>query len=159
MRLFEYGVTRDSTVGEEVMVPGVMSNRMIPAGEKKPSKAAESRSQAKLAKDLRTLELFIRTYCRHRHGNIERTVPRLKGFDFEALGLRLTPLCEDCLKLLCHAFVKRAHCPLTGRPSCKRCATHCFAPAYRERIREVMRYSGRRLVLSGRLDMLFKLWF
>jgi len=40
---------------------------------------------------------------------------------------------------------------------CKHCPEHCYAPRYRAQIREVMRYSGPRLVLRGRLDYLWHL--
>jgi hypothetical protein len=37
---------------------------------------------------------------------------------------------------------------------CKKCPAHCYAPGYRERIREVMRFSGQYLVKHGRLDLI-----
>ena len=55
--------------------------------------------------------------------------------------------------------MKRSRCPLDPKPACKHCPVHCYHPTYRQNIREVMRYSGRRLVLSGRLDMLYHLLF
>ncbi len=113
----------------------------------------------KLARDLRTLAQFIRIYCRHKHEGAARIEPCIRGFDLEALRIRKLELCAPCAKLLAHAFVKRARCPYSPKPACKHCQTHCYQPAYREQIREVMRFSGRKLVLSGRLDLLFKLLF
>lgn len=112
-----------------------------------------------IARDLRTLGKFIDIYCRHKHRDAPKSSPRLKDFDFAALRLDRISLCPACSKLLAHAFVKRAHCPMNPKPACKHCASHCYQPAYREQIRQVMRYSGRKLVLSGRLDLLFKLLF
>ena len=57
-----------------------------------------------------------------------------------------------------HAFVKRQTCPMSPKPSCKKCPQNCYASAYRARIREVMKVSGRRLVLRGRLDYLLHLY-
>jgi hypothetical protein len=45
------------------------------------------------------------------------------------------------------------------KPMCKHCPSHCYRPSYRARIREVMKFSGRKMVLSGRLDFLLHLLF
>ena len=34
-----------------------------------------------------------------------------------------------------------------AKPACKRCPTHCYAPAMRQKIREVMRWTGPRMLL------------
>ncbi len=114
---------------------------------------------AKLEKDLRVLVRFIRLYCDHRHAEAAKTAFALQGFNGRALGKRPVVLCHPCRKLLAHALVKRARCPLDPKPACKHCPVHCYHPAYRQQIREVMKYSGRHLVLSGRLDMLYHLLF
>lgn len=119
----------------------------------------ESRIDRTLARDLRTLARFIDVYCRHKHPDVEKHAFDLKGFDFREIGASAPVLCRPCTMLLGHAFVKRAHCPFNPKPACKHCQSHCYQPMYREQIREVMRFSGRKLVLSGRLDLLFKLLF
>jgi hypothetical protein len=45
------------------------------------------------------------------------------------------------------------------KPACKHCPAHCYHPTYRARIREVMKFSGRKMLLGGRLDYLFHLLF
>lgn len=125
----------------------------------KPILTQRDDADPRLDADLRTLARFIRVYCRHKHEAAPRASVRLKDFDLDDLGVGELPLCGGCAKLLAHAFVKRAHCPLNPKPACKHCQSHCFQPAYREQIRKVMTYSGRKLVLSGRLDLLFKLLF
>ncbi len=112
-----------------------------------------------IARDLRILAQFIGIYCTHKHPDAEKKPPAIKGFDFDDLQIPEKPLCGACAKLLGHAFVKRAHCPMDPKPACKHCQSHCYQPAYREQIREVMNFSGRKLVLSGRLDLLFRLLF
>lgn len=113
----------------------------------------------RIARDLRTLAQFINIYCRHKHESAPREPVALRGFDYDELKISPPMLCTACGKLLAHAFVKRAHCPINPKPACKHCQSHCYQPQYREQIREVMRFSGRKLVLSGRLDLLFKLLF
>ena len=112
-----------------------------------------------LRKDLKTLALFIFIYCRHKHPKAAKAPAALKTHDVQALARREIPLCEDCSRLLAHAFTKRTHCPMSPKPACKHCPSHCYHPAYRARIREVMKYSGKKLLLSGRLDYLFHLLF
>jgi hypothetical protein len=36
---------------------------------------------------------------------------------------------------------------------CKHCKIHCYRPDYREKVREIMRYSGKALIKRGRLDL------
>ncbi len=110
-----------------------------------------------LNRDLRTLVTFVGVYCKHKHRDLERSSVNIKGFDLAALSKRPPELCSDCAKLLTHAFVKRANCPLKPKPACKHCEEHCYHRTYRAQIQQVMRYSGRRLVLSGRLDYLYHL--
>lgn len=121
---------------------------------------AHADSDPVLRKDLRVLASFIEVYCWHKHKGRARQAVEHAGVEFAELIDRPAPaLCQECAKLLAHAFVKRMTCPLDPKPACKHCPTHCYHPAYREKIREVMRYTGTRLVLTGRLDLLFKLLF
>ena len=119
----------------------------------------KSSRQKELQKDLRTLALFVLVYCRHRHAEAPKTAMALKSHDVEAIAGRPLPLCEECRKLLAHAVVKRSHCPMSPKPSCKHCPVHCYHPSYRQQIRQVMKYSGMKMLLSGRLDYLFHLLF
>jgi hypothetical protein len=92
-------------------------------------------------KDIRVLTTFIGTYCRGKHGS------------------RKGELCGECSGLLDYAKQRRAKCPLDPKPDCKHCPIHCYAKAQRAKIREVMAYSGRRLLLRGRLDLLWHYFF
>ncbi len=113
----------------------------------------------KLRKDLRVLASFISLYCRFRHPSATKTPAALKFVDVEAVFGRPLPLCPACTKLLAHALFKRMRCPLDPKPACKHCPQHCYAPTYRAEIREVMRYSSRKLLLSGRLHYLVRVLF
>lgn len=95
----------------------------------------------KREKDRLILEQFIHIYCKGKH----RTG---KG-----------QLCPDCQELLAYATKRLEHCPQDPKPSCKHCEIHCYKPVYREKIREVMRYSGKRLILHGRFDLIWHYLF
>lgn len=112
-----------------------------------------------LLKDLKTLAIFIRIYCTHQHPDAEKKPVEMRTHDVQAIVGRPIVLCEDCRKLLIHAFTKRTHCPMDPKPACKHCPNHCYHPTYRAQIREVMKFSGRKLVFSGRLDYLYHLLF
>jgi hypothetical protein len=113
----------------------------------------------KLRKDLKVLATFMRIYCDGEHRDQPRAPVTLKMHDVAAVYGRPVVLCASCRKLLQHAFVKRAACPLDPKPMCKHCPSHCYAPNYRAQVREVMRVAGKRLVWSGRLDYLWHLLF
>ena len=117
-----------------------------------------NRVKGPLRRDLRTLARFIDDYCKCTHRAAPRRPISLKAYDVQAIYGKPLRLCDDCGRLLVHAFVKRGRCPMNPKPACKRCPQHCYAPAYRARIREVMKVSGRRFVLRGRFDYLIHLY-
>lgn len=110
-----------------------------------------------VVRDLKTLARFIQVYCRGRHRAAARGRVDLKLGGPAADIARGVALCPSCSKLLSHAFVKRMWCPMAPKPACKHCPQHCYHPKYRREIREVMKYSGWRLMLSGRVDYLLHL--
>jgi hypothetical protein len=114
---------------------------------------------AEMFQDLRTLADFIELYCREKHAEESKTKVELKTLDVNMIAGHSLYLCPECQKLLGHAFTKRSHCPMHPKPACKDCPNHCYHPKYRAEIRQVMKYSGRRLVMSGRIDLLLHLLF
>ncbi len=81
-----------------------------------------------MARERKTAEVMIRIFCRDRHGT---------GGD----------LCGDCRDLLDYAMLRLDKCPFgEGKTTCANCPVHCYKPEMRERIREVMRHSGPRML-------------
>jgi len=109
-------------------------------------------------KDLKVLALFIRVYCHVRHAG-EKSLSAEMEKDFGDLGTDKYPLCAECREFLRYAVMRRLYCPLDPKPACKDCSVHCFRAGHREHIREIMRFSGRYLILRGRLDLLWYYWF
>jgi hypothetical protein len=71
---------------------------------------------------------MIRIYCRDRHGSQDE-------------------ICAECRSLQGYAQKRLDQCPFRAdKPTCARCTVHCYKPVMRERIREVMRYAGPRMV-------------
>lgn len=82
----------------------------------------------RIEREKQTVRLMIGLYCRHKEGNRE--------------------LCDKCRLLSEYACKRLDRCRYgNGKSACKDCTTHCYAPAYKEKIREVMRYAGPRMLL------------
>lgn len=108
-------------------------------------------------RDLKTLATFITIYCQHHHVDAAKNLITMPQHDITAIAGNEVHLCIECRKLLLHAFVKRSRCPLDPKPMCKHCPVHCYAPTYRAKIQEVMRFSGKKIVMGGRVDQLLHL--
>lgn len=84
-------------------------------------------AKPRMAREEKTVEAMVRLYCRDRHGGNE--------------------LCPECSELLDYARVRLAHCPFQeNKTTCGKCPVHCYRPAMRERVREIMRYAGPRMM-------------
>lgn len=106
-----------------------------------------------MAKDIRVIGLFTEIWCGgHRHdGRQQVTLP---GSD------KPVALCAECAAFVDYAVMKRRICPLESeKPSCKHCRIHCYAPQQRAKVRQIMAWSGKRMLLRGRLDYLRHYFF
>ncbi len=113
-----------------------------------------SRLDRKKGRDIRVLARFVQIYCRENHRGAEKRPLPVDGTGLgEVLG-EVPELCPGCLRLLQHGIAKRLQCPYDPKPMCKKCPTPCYAPGYRERMRQVMRFSGLYLIRHGRLDLM-----
>ena len=83
----------------------------------------------RLERERDTLRAMIGLYCRdlHRSGDA---------------------LCGECAALQDYALARLDNCTFgADKPKCSDCPVHCYKPAMRERIRDVMRYSGPRMMV------------
>ena len=56
-------------------------------------------------------------------------------------------LCPECQELTDYARARSDKCPfMESKTFCFNCRVHCYQPKMRERIREVMRYAGPRML-------------
>lgn len=87
----------------------------------------------KLQREKETVHYMIELFCRKKHGT--------------------KTMCEECRQLSLYALTRLQKCPYgEEKPACKDCSVHCYQSQMRERIREVMRFSGPRMVLYFPLD-------
>ncbi len=82
-------------------------------------------------KEIEVVTLMIEKYC---HG-VHKT--------------RKGELCKECLELLEYVKYRRSLCPWKeNKPFCSNCKIHCYKKDMQTKIREVMRYSGPRMLLD-----------
>ena len=56
-------------------------------------------------------------------------------------------LCDDCTDLLEYANERLEKCPFgSDKGPCSKCHIHCYKVEMRDKIRQVMRYSGPRML-------------
>lgn len=83
---------------------------------------------ARIKREKETVETMIRFYC-HRRRHQEHG------------------LCPDCQELLDYAHKRVGACKFGAqKPTCAKCTVHCYQPAMRARVVEVMRFAGPRMI-------------
>lgn len=56
-------------------------------------------------------------------------------------------LCDECRELSEYAILRSDKCPfMETKTFCSNCKVHCYKPEMREKIRQVMRFSGPRMI-------------
>ncbi|MHA1718220.1 MAG: nitrous oxide-stimulated promoter family protein [Promethearchaeota archaeon] len=84
----------------------------------------------RLIRERKTISIMIKSYCSSHHHTKEK-------------------LCDECQVLLDYAIIRIDSCPFSeNKPTCEKCLIHCYKPEKREKIREVMRYAGPRMLLK-----------
>ncbi|MCK5739650.1 nitrous oxide-stimulated promoter family protein [bacterium] len=71
---------------------------------------------------------MLHLYCRNQHGTHR-------------------DLCKSCRNLLAYVGERLAQCPFSeNKWPCSNCRVHCYREPQRSQIRDVMRYSGPRML-------------
>lgn len=84
----------------------------------------------RLKREAKTVAEMIALYCRNLHH-------QRRG------------LCAECGELQDYARERLVKCPFQeGKTVCSKCNVHCYKPEMREKIRNVMRYSGPRMLYT-----------
>ena len=88
-----------------------------------------------ILKEKETIEIMIRYFCNHKH--------ETKNED---------DLCDECRVLMLYAFKRLDKCRFKElKPTCRKCPVHCYGNDNREKIKEVMKYSGPRMIIINPL--------
>lgn len=80
---------------------------------------------------------MIALYCRKQHGGKHG-------------------LCAECAELDHYARQRSDKCPfMETKTFCSNCKVHCYKPEMREKIREVMRFSGPRMIFHHPITAMY----
>lgn len=83
---------------------------------------------SKREQEKEVVSLMIELYCKKQHGSKQG-------------------LCQECETLKFYAKQRSDKCPfMETKTFCSNCKVHCYKPDMREKIREVMRFSGPRMI-------------
>ena len=83
----------------------------------------------KREREKKIVSFMIRLYCKKKHGTKKM-------------------LCEECAALEQYAMFRSEKCPfMETKTFCSNCKVHCYKPEMRVKIKEVMRFSGPRMIL------------
>ncbi len=104
--------------------------------------------------DIRTLVKFVGIYCRENH-NGEKAPFLFRLLDIKEIEKKEVSLCQECGRLLTYGLTMRMKCPHDPKPMCKKCETQCYKGEYKQKIREIMKFSGIYMIKHGRVDMLY----
>lgn len=89
---------------------------------------SKNKIESKREREKRTVALMIRLYCRKKHG--------------VTIGL-----CPECDAFSKYAILRSDKCPfMETKTFCSNCRVHCYQPEMRAKIRNVMRFSGPRII-------------
>ena len=83
--------------------------------------------KSKREREKETVSVMIAIYCRKKHGG--------------------KTICPDCAALDTYAKQRSDKCPfMETKTFCSNCKAHCYKKDMLKKIREVMRYSGPRMI-------------
>ncbi|MFI3282362.1 MAG: nitrous oxide-stimulated promoter family protein [Rikenellaceae bacterium] len=87
--------------------------------------------KSRVQQDAEVIAAMVGIYCRSHHKTKRRE------------------LCRECRELLEYATKRLKKCPIepSQKRSCRVCKIHCYDIPHTQRIGEVMRYSGPRMLL------------
>ena len=83
----------------------------------------------RVQREMKTVRAMINLYCRAHHQTN-------------------STLCSECERLNSYALNRLSRCPFQGNKStCSKCEVHCYNMDMKQRIVEVMRFAGPRMLL------------
>jgi hypothetical protein len=87
-------------------------------------------SKDRIGREAHTLSAMFLLYCQKQHGS-------------------RSALCSECQELQDYSLKRLEKCPFQqGKTTCARCPIHCYKADMRARIKQVMRFSGPRMLLT-----------
>lgn len=90
----------------------------------------------RIEREKKTISLMVDIYCQKKHGN-------KKG-----------ELCDECKELLEYAHKRLSFCKFgENKSTCSRCPIHCYKKDMKIKVKEVMKFSGPRLIIYNPIEL------
>jgi predicted amidophosphoribosyltransferase len=87
-----------------------------------------SKHHPRMAREEKTFLAMVNIYCSLKHGTSDL-------------------LCSSCEELMEYAMNHLANCPFQeNKTTCAKCPVHCYKPVIRDKVRDIMRFSGPRMI-------------
>lgn len=87
-------------------------------------------------KEKKIIPVMIIKYCKGNHKAVRKEQ-----------GIKGKEVCAECKELTEYALFRLDKCPFkVNKKFCSFCKIHCYKPEMREKIKQVMKYSGHRLM-------------
>ena len=94
----------------------------------------------RLIRELKTITAMVKIYCCNHHDCPKGSI------------------CKSCAEFLEYAEYRLTHCPFNERkPTCGKCTIHCYNKEMQTKAKEIMRYSGPRMLWNHPIMALFHL--
>lgn len=95
----------------------------------------------RVEKEKKVIELMINIYCRKKHN--------LKD-----------GLCVECEELLEYAHKRLTLCKFGDeKTTCSKCPIHCYKKDMKLKVKEVMRFSGPRLIIYNPIELIRHMFY
>ena len=85
-------------------------------------------ANSRIDNEKRIVQKMIELYCRKKLGQAELPAEYRELIEYATMRLDRCKFAEQ-------------------KPACKHCPIHCYKPAMREKIREIMRWAGPRMII------------
>ena len=95
----------------------------------------------RVEKEKRVIQLMINIYCKKKHNS--------RG-----------ELCEECKELLEYANKRLTLCKFGDeKTTCSKCPIHCYKKDMKFKVKEVMRFSGPRLIIYNPIELIRHMFY
>ncbi len=89
-----------------------------------------SNTTARINRETKTISAMLALYCKNHHPKNGHGI------------------CDNCREVQEYALKRLQNCPfIENKPTCANCLVHCYNKEMRNKVRQIMRYSGPRLLL------------
>ncbi len=95
----------------------------------------------RVEKEKKVIALMINIYCRKKHNSRDG-------------------LCDECKELLEYAHKRLTLCKFGDKKTtCSKCPIHCYKKDMKLKVKEVMRFSGPRLIIYNPIELIRHMFY